>query len=338
MSEYEPIIPLVSICVPVYGVERFIEQCAESLFNQTYRNIEYIFVNDCTKDKSIEILKTVLARYPNRKSQVHIINHITNQKLGNTRNTAVAAAEGEFIIHVDSDDYIDLNLVEKCVERQMNTNADIVYFDGIKYTKTKREILKRPDKPNKDQMLLETLRHSIPVSIWGLMIRKSLYDKNGIKVENNVNCSEDYMVTARLFYYAGKLAKIKGVYYNYNCTNEDSITTKRGINCVVDDLTVVDFLKNFYHDKEDKLREALKLGILELYTGDIIVSALNKNKYYFKELCNRLKEMDKSILKLIPSKFSIIRRMPPYAAYIYCNYGLSLKARIRNFELAKNNA
>ena len=78
---------LVSICVPVYGVETYIEQCAISLFEQTYQNIEYIFVNDCTPDKSIEILKSVINRYPNKKSSIHILSHEKNKGLGAARNS-----------------------------------------------------------------------------------------------------------------------------------------------------------------------------------------------------------------------------------------------------------
>ena len=68
----------VSILVPVYGVEKYIERCARSLFEQTYDNIEYIFVDDCTKDRSIEILQKVLEDYPNRKNQVKILHHEKN--------------------------------------------------------------------------------------------------------------------------------------------------------------------------------------------------------------------------------------------------------------------
>ena len=64
--------PKVSVVIPVYGVEKYIERCARSLFEQTYDNIEYIFVDDCTKDRSIEILQKVLEDYPNRKNQVKI--------------------------------------------------------------------------------------------------------------------------------------------------------------------------------------------------------------------------------------------------------------------------
>ena len=108
--------PKVSMLIPIYGVEKFIERCAISLFEQTYQNIEYIFVNDCTKDDSINVLERVINRYPNRKPFVRIINHAQNKGLAGARNTAVANATGEFIMHVDSDDYVDKEIVRKAID------------------------------------------------------------------------------------------------------------------------------------------------------------------------------------------------------------------------------
>ena len=119
----------VSILVPIYGVERFIERCAISLFEQTYHNIEYIFVNDCTKDKSISVLENIIERFPQRKPFVKIINHKHNKGLAGARNTAVESATGDFIMHVDSDDYVDKEIVAKAVLKQQENNADIVVID-----------------------------------------------------------------------------------------------------------------------------------------------------------------------------------------------------------------
>jgi glycosyltransferase involved in cell wall biosynthesis len=69
----------VSILVPVYGVEKYIERCARSIFEQTYHNLDIVFVDDCSPDKSIEILKHVLEEYPNRKAQTRIIQHAHNR-------------------------------------------------------------------------------------------------------------------------------------------------------------------------------------------------------------------------------------------------------------------
>ena len=109
--------PLVSTIVPIYGVEKYIAQCANSLFLQTYDNLEFIFVNDCTKDNSIVILQEVIQHYPNRVEHVHIIEHDHNQGLAASRNSGVEAAHGEWLMHVDSDDFIDPTTVAECVKK-----------------------------------------------------------------------------------------------------------------------------------------------------------------------------------------------------------------------------
>ena len=103
----------VSVLVPVYGVEKYIERCARSLFEQTYSDLEYVFVNDCTPDQSIEILKKVMAEYPQRKNAVKIVNHAKNRGLAAARNTAYDNATGDFVTIVDSDDWLEWDALEK---------------------------------------------------------------------------------------------------------------------------------------------------------------------------------------------------------------------------------
>ena len=116
----------VSILIPVYGVEKYIERCARSIFEQTYQNLDIVFVDDCTPDKSIEILRRVLDDYPERKAQTRIIRHEHNQGLAAARNTAVAAATGTFLTHVDSDDWLELDAVEELVKKQVETGVAFV--------------------------------------------------------------------------------------------------------------------------------------------------------------------------------------------------------------------
>ena len=118
--------PTVSILVPIYGVEKYIEQCAETLFQQSFADIEYVFVNDCTKDRSVEILQQTIDRFSERKSQVILIQHEHNKGLGGARHTAFAASRGRYIMHVDSDDLLPLDAVEKLVKAAEKSGADIV--------------------------------------------------------------------------------------------------------------------------------------------------------------------------------------------------------------------
>ena len=121
--------PKISFCVPVYNVEKYIEQCARTLFEQTLDDIEIIFVDDCTPDNSIKIVEELLKSYPNRAGQVKIVRHEVNKGLPAARKSAAMAATGEYICCVDSDDYVALDMAEQVYDFAIDQNADMVMFD-----------------------------------------------------------------------------------------------------------------------------------------------------------------------------------------------------------------
>ena len=118
--------PAVSVIVLVYKVEKYIERCARSLFEQTLQDIEYIFVDDCTPDRSIEILERVLEDYPERKSQVIILHNERNSGLPFSRRRGVEAASGDYIIHCDSDDWPESDMYAKLYAKASSENLDMV--------------------------------------------------------------------------------------------------------------------------------------------------------------------------------------------------------------------
>lgn len=115
---------LVSIIVPVYKVEQYLEECVESIRRQSYGNIEIILVDDGSPDKCGEMCD----QYADKDERIRVI-HKANGGLGDARNTGVKQARGDYILFVDSDDYINENLVEKTVSIAEDTKADIVIFD-----------------------------------------------------------------------------------------------------------------------------------------------------------------------------------------------------------------
>ena len=119
----------VSILVPVYNVSDFIERCLHTLFRQTYPNIQYIFVDDCSPDRSVEIIQDVLKDYPQRKDDVKIIKHEKNRGLAAARNTGLENAEGDFILNIDSDDFIELDMVELMFGKTKEEEDNIVVCD-----------------------------------------------------------------------------------------------------------------------------------------------------------------------------------------------------------------
>lgn len=124
-------LPLVSVIVPVYRAEKFIQQCARSLFEQTLEEMEFIFVNDCTPDSSMVILREIIKEYPNRARQVRIVEHDQNKGSATARNTGLDNARGSYIIYCDSDDWVEREMYEKMIKKAFDDKADIVGCDFI---------------------------------------------------------------------------------------------------------------------------------------------------------------------------------------------------------------
>lgn len=110
--------PKVSVIIPVYGVEKYIERCVRSLFEQTLDDIEYIFVDDCCLDRSIEILDNVIKEYPNRRTDIKIVHHKENKGLAQARQSGIKVATGEYFVHCDSDDWVTLICLKRHTIRQ----------------------------------------------------------------------------------------------------------------------------------------------------------------------------------------------------------------------------
>ncbi len=99
-------LPKVSIMVPFYQVERYIERCARSILHQSYHNIEYIFIDDCSTDSSMSCLRKTLDEFPERAGQVRIISNLSNRGLAYCRNLGIQECTGSFVLWVDADDWI----------------------------------------------------------------------------------------------------------------------------------------------------------------------------------------------------------------------------------------
>lgn len=259
----------VSILVPVYGVEKYIGQCAETLFSQTYDDIEYVFVDDCTPDDSIQVLQQVLSAYPQRSKQVNIIRHDHNRGLGAARKTAFEVSTGEFVMNVDSDDYLAPDAVEKLVACQQQTGADLVssafssnYEDGRIVYRSERHL-------SKDVCLkLMLVQHTIEPHIWARLIRRTLYTEHDISSVEGINMAEDMALTPRLVHAARTIAFIDDSTYFYRddssaSTFANNLSTKH----VLSYLRANETLWQYFY-KNDKTKDylfAFEIGMLNVY-------------------------------------------------------------------------
>lgn len=293
----------VTIGIPVYGVERFIERCSRSLFEQSYQNLEYIFVDDCSPDNSIKILSKIIKEYPLRENQVHIVRHEHNRGLAAARNTAVENATGEFLLWVDSDDYIDTDLVKLCVEKQAETDSDIVLFDAFELfsQRKKRKCHQRIyDIQKRTEALLA--RHTTPC-LWGGMYRLSLYRNNNITAVEGVNNNEDYQVSPRLSYYSKSVSYIDQCLYYYDRRNEHAITNNPSMDYARQGWKSVEILRDFFSDKRESYLHAIDVATINRYAFHIKWCVLTNNSVYYKELKENLRSFHNWKISDVPLRF-----------------------------------
>ncbi len=319
----------VSILLPVYGAERFIERCAISLFEQTYDNIEFVFVNDCTKDRSIEILQEVVERYPHRKEQVRIINHEKNKGVGEARNTLLDAATGDFLLFVDPDDYVDTDLVERLVECQQKDDVDIVLYDYKIITKENTTTIKAREYATSQDYLLDLLRRTVAVGVWGKMIRRSLFTDNNIKVEGGINSSEDCLILVQAVYYSKSVSTCHDMFYYYDKRNEQSITNSFSSRKTKDDFAAFDYMQSFFKDK-GLLDSAYQEGALNHYLIILENSALGNDEECFYEAQNRLMSLDNITLTRMSLSHKLLLKMNMQFAEIIIKAGRYAKLFFRN--------
>lgn len=213
----------VSVIIPIFRVEKFIERCAISLFEQTLDSIEYIFVDDTTPDKSIEILTDVLERYPQRKPQVTILRHDVNKGLPAARNSGLSVAGGEYVFHCDSDDYLESNALEQMLNVAEKTDSDIVWCDYYLSFSMNERIMAQPNYSNSQEAIKGMLSGTMKYNVWNKLAKRRLYVNNSISFPAGHSMGED-MTMIKLFAHAKKVAYINAPLYHYIRLNTDAMT------------------------------------------------------------------------------------------------------------------
>ena len=295
---------LVSILVPIYGVEKYIERCARSVFDQTYPNLEFLFCNDSTPDNSMEILGRVIDDYPHLHERIHILHHDHNQGIGATRNTLLDHCTGEFLTHVHSDDWIEPNMLERLVKRQQETDADIL-TGGVFNHKANGEVI--TIKPyeheySREEALLAILERRTNMTIWRRLIRTKLFLENSIRCIEGINMSEDASVTPKLFYYAKSVTKLPlPAIYHYYHINPNSYMTRyqHDWSLQMDSLTVFRMLAEFFDDKKEPFREAMRKSLVKHCYVNLIKNCRNLNHNGYNYILSLLNDTDSKYWPLI---------------------------------------
>ena len=219
---------LVSVIIPVYNVERYIKRCLDAALGQTFEDIEYILIDDCSTDRSVETIREYISKHPRGKS-VKLILHDTNQGIGFVRGEGIQCATGEYLFFLDSDDTIELNCIEKLYQVMKETEVDFVVGS---YDKTDFEtggflgnaILQSRKIVGRDAIIKAFYEDAFPLMVWNKLIQTSFLKRH------HISCSlpryEDDVFNFQIICNATSCVILSEVTYHY-CIREKSITFRR---------------------------------------------------------------------------------------------------------------
>lgn len=207
--------PKISVIVPVYRAEQYIERCARSLFEQSLDDLEYLFIDDCSPDHSVEVLQRVLDDYPNRKAQVVIHRMETNSGVSAVRTWGIKHATGDYITHCDSDDWIDLDMYRVMYDQAIRNDADVVVCDYyITDGNSTMNTIKGCGNTNKEQFIERILLQIDPWPVWNKIFKKESCHKENIVFPKG-NMGEDMLLTLQFLLNCEKIIYVQQPFYNY---------------------------------------------------------------------------------------------------------------------------
>lgn len=281
----------VSVVVPVYNMEDKIKRCLDSLVNQTLKDIELIVINDGSKDKSDEIIKKYVSKYPN----IIYINR-SNKGISYTRNEGIKKAKGKYIGFVDSDDYAELDMYEKMYNILEETNMDIAICNYYKFNsdgKTKVNISSEcsigsiSDNPK--------MIYKIDYNPWNKLYNRKLW--NNVLFPDKLKY-EDLEAVLKVCLKTDNIIYVDDYLYNYliNDNGETGIVDES----VFDILTILDHLVHEFKDKDNSLQSAFEFlcckkifeyvhRIIDIKDEELSLSFLDKSYEFLNNYFGRWK-------------------------------------------------
>ena len=258
----------VSIIVPIYNAEKYLKKCIDSLVNQTKKEIEIILINDGSTDNTENIIK----EYKDKRIK-YFKNE--NQGIGKTRNFGIKKAKGNYIMFVDSDDYVELNACEELYKKAEKEKSDLVICDYYKvYNNGKKEEVTIKDfKPTTLKKYPELLLN-VNLAPWNKLYKKSLIDYNNICFVENLKY-EDAPFVAEVLDKAKKITKLNK-YLNYYVIHGNSETTVRDKR-VFDILKIINIIRQGFKEKT-YIKEVLDKLTVRMITNYNIQQRNQKEK------------------------------------------------------------
>lgn len=221
--------PMASIIIPIYNGERYIEQCLDSIINQSYKNIEIIAINDGSLDKSIEILE----KYINLDNRIRVINQ-KNKGPSEARNNGLEHSNGKYILFIDIDDTVEQLYIETMVNKIESENLDLVccgYKDLSPYGEFEHTDFTFNTSISLDEFVKLVCQGTGGVP-WGKIYKHEIIKKYNLKMDKNIFMCEDLVFVLEYASHCKDFGAIDGYLYNYNRFNQDSISSNISIDYI----------------------------------------------------------------------------------------------------------
>jgi len=305
--------PTVSVIIPVYNVEKYLDQCIESVVSQTYKELEIILVDDGSKDTS----GALCDKWAAMDNRIKVI-HKANGGLADARNCGTACATGEWILYIDSDDWYENNThIETLVRHAQNTDSDVVCFDYRRYFEKENKYSDLLCNPKQDDCsLMYMVDNKIYTSSACIkLIKRSLVTDNSLSFEKGI-LSEDIEFTAKLMLAAKHITFCKGCCYIYR-QRENSITNSVSKKHVDDLVYIIDKMSK----AENRTNEYNSFIAFQYCTVLINAHIAKADKATFKKIFTYkwLLQYDSgSIVKLVHTVSRLAGiRLCSYILYLY---------------------
>lgn len=218
--------PKISVIIPIYKVEYYIEKCVRSLMEQTLNSMEFIFINDATPDDSMRILAETISDYPERAGQIVVINNNENKGTAYVRTKGIQTAQGDYVAWCDADDWCETNMFEKMWQSSDNGTVDIVTCNYYIEKDIQKEVksVNSIDNPHLYVKFLYKQKYCLSEPLWNKMIRRAILIDNDIYPYEGVNFGEDLNMVIRMYYYSLKCNLVSEPLYHYRLSNSTSMT------------------------------------------------------------------------------------------------------------------
>lgn len=216
----------LSVIACIYRVEPYIEKACRSLFDQTLDDIEFIFVDDASPDRSVEKLQNIVVKeYPHLANNIKLVRNKNNLGVSESRQTATDMASGDFIIHFDTDDWINPDAYREMYEKAVATTCDIVVCDVVEEWGNGNTFLtKHQSHQPPGRFKYEIISEKIPSYLVNKMIRRSIISDNNIRFMKQIGFMEDYAFMSEISLVVNKVEFISKPFYHYRKTNKNSLT------------------------------------------------------------------------------------------------------------------